>query len=71
MLFRSEEVLRPETIYEGADLPVKPSVAGAMKGRAHELRDPGIFVDADGRVYLLYSVAGESGIAIAELQSGN
>lgn len=64
-----EEVLRPETIYEGADLPVKPSVAGAMKGRAHELRDPGIFVDTDRRVYLLYSVAGESGIAIAELES--
>ena len=65
-----QEVLRPETTYEGADLPVKPSVAGAMKGRAHELRDPGIFVDADRRVYLLYSVAGEAGIAIAELKTG-
>lgn len=63
-----EEVLRPETAYEGVNLPVKPSVAGAMKGPEHALRDPAIFVDTDGRVYLLYSVAGESGIAIAELE---
>lgn len=62
-----EEVLRPEKAYEGVDLPVKPSEAGAVKGRAHELRDPGIFVDTDARVYLLYSVAGEAGIALAEL----
>ena len=66
-----EEVLRPETVYEGVDLPVKSSLAGAMKGREHALRDPGIFEDADGRVYLLYSVAGESGIAIAELETGH
>jgi hypothetical protein len=32
-----------------------------------QLRDPAIFEDDDGRTYLLYSVAGESGIAIAEL----
>ena len=64
-----EEVLRPETDYEGANLPLKKSVAGAMKGRENALRDPGIFVDADGRVYLLYSVAGESGVGIAELAS--
>jgi hypothetical protein len=34
--------------------------------RVHGLRDPGILED-DGRVWLLYTVAGESGIAIAEL----
>ena len=44
-------------------------MAGAMKGREHALRDPGIFVNADGRAYLLYSVAGESGVGIAELTS--
>jgi len=31
-----------------------------------DLRDPAIFEEY-GRIYLLYSVAGESGIAIAEL----
>jgi hypothetical protein len=30
------------------------------------LRDPGIFVEG-GKTYLLYSIAGESGIAIGEL----
>ena len=63
-----EEVLRPETDDEGAKLPLKPSVAGAMKGPENALRDPAIFVDSDARVYLLYSVAGESGIGIAELK---
>ena len=59
-------VLLPETDYEGADLPLKPSERGAIHSRARQLRDPGIF-EEDGRTYLLYSVAGESGLAIAEL----
>ncbi|MCC7494836.1 MAG: hypothetical protein IT204_20945 [Fimbriimonadaceae bacterium] len=61
------EVLRPETVAEGVDLPVTPSIAGAATGREHALRDPAIFVDVDQRVYLLYSVAGESGIGLAEV----
>lgn len=64
------EILRPETDYEGASLPLKKSVAGAMNGSEHALRDPAIFVDSDGRVYLLYSIAGESGIGIAEVRDG-
>jgi hypothetical protein len=64
-----EEVLRPETAYEGADLPLKPSAAGAVKGRENALRDPAIFDDVDGGTYLLYSAAGESALAIAELRA--
>jgi hypothetical protein len=52
--------------WEGAALPAKPSIRGIAPGAVRELRDPAIFVEA-GRTYLLYSVAGESGIAIAEL----
>ena len=63
-----EEVLRPEYGLRGASLPLKKSVAGATRGRENALRDPAIFVDADERTYLLYSVAGESGIGIAELK---
>jgi hypothetical protein len=62
-----EEVVRPKFPWEGADLPVNTSTAGAARTRVNELRDPAIFEDEDGRTYLLYSVAGESGIAIAEL----
>ena len=61
-----EVVLQPETDYEGANLPAEPSVRGKIYGPANQLRDPAIF-EEDGRVYLLYSVAGESGIAIAAL----
>lgn len=62
----AEEVLRPEYCWEGADLPVVASVAGASQGREHALRDPAIFHE-DGRTWLLYSVAGESGLALAEI----
>jgi hypothetical protein len=61
-----EEVLRPEIDWEGAHEPVRPSIEGASLGAEHALRDPAFFADGDRR-FLLYSVAGESGIAIAEL----
>ena len=61
------EVLRPETEWEGATLPIEPSRRGHIDERVNQLRDPAIF-EEDGRIYLLYSVAGESGIAIAELE---
>lgn len=60
------EVLRPEMEWEGALLEVAPSRRGHIDERVNQLRDPTIF-EEDGRVYLLYSVAGEHGIAIAEL----
>jgi len=59
-------ILRPEKDYEGVGYPVKPSGAGAMN-KVHQLRDPAVFEEG-GKTYLLYSVAGESGIAIAELR---
>ncbi len=58
-------VLEPETEYEGADRPLEPSKRGAIFERVRQVRDPGIFQE-DGKTYLLYSVAGEYGIALAE-----
>jgi hypothetical protein len=63
---RPFEVLRPELEYEGANLPLEISKGGAVLRPVHELRDPCIFTE-DGQDYLIYSVAGESGIAIAKL----
>ena len=60
------EVLRPEMDYEGADLPLEASKGGYIDERVHQLRDPAIYQEGD-KTYLLYSVAGESGIAIAEI----
>jgi len=59
-------LLRPEKDYEGADCPLEASERGSAPGRVHQLRDPCIF-EEDGKTYLLYSVAGEYGIAIGEL----
>ena len=65
---RSEpvEVLRPEFPWEGADLPIETSQGGAINVPVNQLRDPAIY-EEDGRVYLLYAVAGERGIALAEV----
>ena len=62
------EVLRPDFDWEGADAPLEPSVRSTAYGHVNQLRDPAIFEDEDsGRIFLLYAVAGESGIAIAEV----
>lgn len=61
------KLLAPETEYEGADLPLKPSSFGGIGGPVRQLRDPAIFRE-DNRIYLLYSIAGEQGLAIAELK---
>ena len=60
------EIMRPERDWEGANQPVVPSVRSTAYGPKNEIRDPAVF-EEDGRVYLLYAVAGEAGIAIAEL----
>jgi hypothetical protein len=62
----SSVVIEPETDYEGADLCLEPSESGWAPNRVRQLRDPAIFRE-NGKTYLLYSVAGEHGIAIAEL----
>ena len=61
------QILEPETEYEGADLEPAPSARGAVLERARQLRDPGIYRE-NGKTYLLYSVAGEQGIAIATIE---
>jgi hypothetical protein len=64
---RAIEVLRPERAWEGADAPLTPSLRSTAYGHVNQLRDPAVF-EEDGRIYLLYAVAGESGIAIAEVK---
>jgi hypothetical protein len=62
----SVEILRPEFDWEGANEELTPSIRSEAPGRANQLRDPAIFVE-DSRKYLVYAVAGERGLAIAEL----
>lgn len=58
-------VLAPELPYEGIDFPLQPSSPGAAVD-VRQLRDPYVY-EEDGRLYLFYTVAGETGIAAAEL----
>ena len=60
------EVLRPERNWEGADAPLTASVRSTAYGQVNQLRDPAVFEES-GAIYLLYAVAGESGIAISEV----
>lgn len=66
------EVMRPERSWEGADAPLIPSIRSTAYGKVNQLRDPALYQEGE-TVYLLYAVAGESGIAIArvELPAGN
>ena len=63
----SIEILRPEHPWEGTDAPLEPSIRSTAYGHVNQLRDPAIFEEND-HIYLLYAVAGESGIAIAEVE---
>ena len=60
------EVHRAQQAWEGAQLALEPSRRGAIMHPVNQLRDPAMFLEADD-VYLLYTVAGEQGIAVGRL----
>jgi hypothetical protein len=62
------EIMRPESDWEGADLPALRSLRGELAEEANELRDPFVFEDDDGQKYLLYVGRGEKAIGIARLR---
>ena len=66
----TQQVLQPRTEYEGAHLPIMQSLPGSSTlrygGPVNELRDPCVY-EEDGNLYLLYSLAGEYGIGLAQL----
>jgi hypothetical protein len=65
-LGETREVHQARQAWEGADLPADASNYGGIMQRVNQLRDPAIFAE-EGRIYLLYAIAGEQGIAIGEL----
>jgi len=62
------EILRPEFVWEGFNLPNLPSDGGSSKEKVNQLRDPDVFEDSDSSLYLLYTGAGEFGIGLAKLE---
>jgi hypothetical protein len=61
------DVLSPDQGYEGADKPLEVSMPDEAPSRVRQLRDPAVFKEG-GKTYVLYSIAGESGLAISELR---
>lgn len=62
------EVIAPKYDFEGVDIAIVPSTNGLDRERVHQLRDPDIYCEGED-TWLLYSVAGEQGIAIVKLSS--
>jgi len=62
----TELVLKPETAWEGAMLPLARSRAGRARGLENALRDPAIYKEGDD-TYLLYCGAGEANIGLATI----
>ena len=62
-------VLRPEFDWEGANMPLAPSMRSTAYGVVNQLRDPAIYEEGED-IYLLYVVGGESGIALAKIELG-
>jgi hypothetical protein len=59
-----QEMLRPELDWEGADQPLALSENGSEED-VNQLRDPYLFRDSDGKIYLFYTGEGEEAIGIA------
>jgi hypothetical protein len=59
-------LLSPEMTYEGSDQPLEASEPNDAPHRVRQLRDPAVFREGQ-QVYLVYSIAGESGLAMATL----
>lgn len=60
------DVLQPVEDWEGATLPLEPSIRGFAANPVNQLRDPAIYQEGNQH-YLLYSFAGEQGIAMIHL----
>ena len=62
------EILRAVGGWEGGHLTPQPSVGGPAVG-VNQLRDPYIFEDDDGSLYLFYSGQGEDAMGVAAVSS--
>jgi hypothetical protein len=60
-------LLQPEMVWEGVeDHEYKHSASGA--GHGYQFRDPDIFQDKDGKLYMFYCGKGEGAIGVAEVK---
>ena len=65
--FPEQELLQAEVNWEGSQFPPLASQSGSRDDGVNQLRDPGIFQDSDGRLYMFYSGQGEDALGLAQL----
>ena len=63
------EILRATSGWEGGQFAPSPSEASAAPENVNQLRDPYVFEDRDGSLYLLYAGRGEDALGIALLST--
>jgi hypothetical protein len=66
--FPSREILQAELDWEGGDIPPTNSQGSTAPENVNQLRDPYIFKDNDGRLYLFYCGRGEDAIGVAHIR---
>ena len=66
--FPPRQILQAELDWEGGNIPPKNSQGSTAPENVNQLRDPCIFEDSDGSLYLFYCGKGEDAIGVALLQ---
>ena len=67
--YPGEVLLEAEPGWEGGQFAPLPSETASAPEDVNQIRDPGIFEDADGSLYLIYTGSGEDALGIARLSS--
>ena len=67
LTFALQTLLAPVAPWEGGDLPIAASFRGELNVPARELRDPYVFRDDGGALYLYYVGGGEQAIGVVGL----
>ena len=62
-----KSIIKPELYYEHHNTQLIKSIYGGTKIFVRQLRDPYVIED-DKDIYILYTVCGEKGIAIAKIK---
>ncbi len=66
-----EEIYRAQPGWEGGHFDVLPSGKGSAPEDVNQIRDPYLFEDRDGELYVIYTAAGEDALGLLHLEPVN
>ena len=67
LTYPGEEIIQAIPGWEGGQFPPERSELGSAPEDVNQLRDPDVFEDTDGSVYLIYSGRGEDALGLVLL----